>query len=98
MNADKTVTAAFDDDPSIPFKTLFSSSASPSSYGAVSGAVFLCSRNPSLSDSNSCCLVLFKGWSGDATATTNPLSVTLNDDMTIAAEFRARHFNHFLCS
>ena len=37
MNADKTVTAAFDDDPSIPFKTL-SLSASPSSYGAVSGA------------------------------------------------------------
>ena len=29
----------------------------------------------------------FKGWIGDATGTNNPLSITLNDDMTIAAEF-----------
>ena len=86
MNADKTVTAAFDDDPSIPFKTL-SLSASPSSYGAVSGAGSYAPGTQISLTATPVAGAKFKGWSGDATATTNPLSVTLNDDMTIAAEF-----------
>ena len=86
MDADKTVTAAFEDDPSYPYQTL-AVSANPAGYGVVSGGG---TYDPGAQVTLTATPVTgakFKGWGGDGAGSTNPLTITLDADKTISAEF-----------
>ncbi len=86
MDGDKAATANFDANPSAAYHNL-SVSANPVGYGSVNGGgTFVPGTVVSLTAvpiSGS----KFTGWSGDATGTTNPLSVTVSQALAIVAEF-----------
>ena len=86
LDVDKTVTAAFEDDPSHPF-TAVVLAASPASYGAVTGGGTYAPGSEVILTAVPVAGAKFKGWNGDASGTINPLTITLDADKTVTAEF-----------
>jgi len=86
MNSNKNITANFALTPPNTFTlnvtaTLGGSTAkNPNLTGYASGAVVQVTATPNTG-------YTFAGWSGNATGTTNPLSVTMNSDKNIIANF-----------
>ena len=86
MNSNKNITANFALTPPNTYtlnvtSTLGGSAAkNPSLTGYNSGAVVQVTATPNTG-------YTFAGWSGDASGTTNPLSVTMNSDKNIIANF-----------
>ena len=88
MTADKTVTATFTALPSYALSVSALPTAggtvakSPDQTAYVSGTVVTLTATPAAG-------YAFSGWSGDLTGTTNPATVTMDDDRTVTAVFAA---------
>jgi uncharacterized repeat protein (TIGR02543 family) len=86
MNSNKNITANFTLTPPNTFTLNVTSTLggtavkNPNLTGYVSGAIVQVTATPSSG-------YTFAGWSGDATGTVNPLSVTMNSDKNIVANF-----------
>lgn len=82
MDANKTITATFTAVPTYTLTTTVvgSGTISPASGTFNSGTVQTLTATPAKG-------YLFTGWSGGATGTTNPLSVTMTGNKTITATF-----------
>ncbi len=85
MNADKTITANFT--ASAATYTL-TTTASPSAGGTVSGAGSYASGATATVTATPAAGYTFTGWSGAASGTTNPLSVIMNANKSITANFQ----------
>ncbi len=86
MDEDKSITANFELIPPDTYTLNVTStlggttSRNPSQAGYTNGTVVQVSATPGIGYS-------FAGWSGDATGTSNPLSVTMNSNKNIVANF-----------
>ncbi|QIL75328.1 InlB B-repeat-containing protein [Hymenobacter sp. HDW8] len=90
MSANKNITATFTQTP--PTTYTLTTTASPTAGGTIgrvpnagsyaSGTVVSLTATPAAG-------YVFSGWSGDATGTTNPLSVTMSANKSITATFTA---------
>jgi len=84
MDANKTITATFTAVPSYTLvtKVVGSGTVSPSSGSYTSGTAVSLTATPAAG-------YLFSGWSGDASGSTSPLSVTMTGNKSITATFTA---------
>lgn len=84
MNANKSITATFTAVPTFSLTTRIvgSGTVSPASGAFNQGSTQTLTAKPASG-------FLFTGWSGDATGTTNPLTVTMNSNKTVTATFAA---------
>jgi uncharacterized repeat protein (TIGR02543 family) len=84
MNANKKVTATFTSGPTytLTTKVVGSGTVSPTTGDYSQGSTQTLKATPASG-------YIFTGWSGDATGTTNPLTITLNGNKTIMATFAA---------
>ena len=86
MDAAKTITANFSQDPASSSFTL-TLSADPGSLGNVSGGGVYKSGTTAVITAVPSVGSSFLGWKGDAAGTENPLSVTMDGAKSITAEF-----------
>ncbi|HEY9049024.1 MAG TPA: InlB B-repeat-containing protein [Ohtaekwangia sp.] len=83
MNGNKTVTANFQ-----LIKYTLAATASPSAGGTVSGAGSYTSGSTATLTATPAAGYTFTGWSGDATGTASSISVTMNGDKNVTANFQ----------
>jgi uncharacterized repeat protein (TIGR02543 family) len=82
MNADKTIGAAF----TRQFMLTITPPTNGTITGIASGGKYLTGTSATLT-ANPAPGYVFTGWTGDASGTTNPLSVVMNSDKSIGATF-----------
>lgn len=84
MNANKSITATFTAVPTytLTTKTVGSGTVSPASGTFNQGSTQILTAKPASG-------FIFTGWTGDATGSSNPISVTLNGNKTVTATFTA---------
>lgn len=84
MNTNKKVTATFTSGPTytLTTKVVGSGAVDPASGDVAQGSTQVLTAKPASG-------YIFTGWSGDATGTANPISVTMSGNKTITATFAA---------
>jgi xyloglucan-specific exo-beta-1,4-glucanase len=85
MNGDKSVTANF-----AAIKYTLITTASPSAGGTVSGDGSYTSGSTAILTATPAAGYIFTGWSGDATGTASSITVTMDGDKNVTANFQVQ--------
>jgi len=88
MDANKVVTATFTEEPVVTFALTVNVSGGGSVTKVPSATTYI-SGTPVQLTAVPAAGWQFDGWSGDLTGTTNPASITMNEDKTVVATFTA---------